>query len=329
MDISEKIIKTRDFYRDELTDMEFYFRLSKRIKDPWLKQSLERLSAIEKEHSEFWKSYLERNGENVDNLGPRGFRVSLLLFLHWILGTGLTAKIMEHGEVETVASYRRAGPLAADDPEFKAGLEKIIDDEVEHEDVFSYTLDQSREQLERNRNVIYGISDGLVEVLAALAGLTAIISDHIYVAMGGLIVGVSGAMSMSVGAYLATNSEAQFKISQLRRNAILNNEVRDDSKVQKYRNESRRAAINTGMFYILGAAIPIIPFLFLPVLYALILSVILVAFSQAISNSIVAISMNMSVKKEALKSAALALLAAFGSFLVGQIFHLVFHISII
>ena len=114
---------------------------------------------------------------------------------------------MEHGEVETVASYRKAGPLAADDPEFKAGLEKIIDDEVEHEDVFSYTLDQSKEQLERNRNVIYGISDGLVEVLAALAGLTAIISDHTYVAMGGLIVGVSGAMSMSVGAYLATNSE--------------------------------------------------------------------------------------------------------------------------
>ena len=51
-------------------------------------------------------------------------------------------------------------------------------------------------------------------------------------------------------------------------------------KVQKYRNESRRAAVNTGMFYILGAATPIIPFLFLPVLYALILSVILVAFSQ-------------------------------------------------
>ena len=124
-------------------------------------------------------------------------------------------------------------------------------------------MDQSKEQLERNRNVIYGISDGLVEVLAALAGLTAIISDHTYVAMGGLIVGVSGAMSMSVGAYLATNSETQFKISQMRRNAILNNQENDESKVQKYRNESRRAAVNTGMFYILGAAIPIIPFLFL------------------------------------------------------------------
>lgn len=325
----EKITRTKNFYRDELTDMVFYSRLSRKVKDPWLRQSLERLSSIEKEHSEFWKEYLSKKNVDVSHLGPRRFRISYMLFLHRILGTGLTAKIMEHGEVETVASYRNAQNLDADDFDFKTGLEKIIDDEVEHEDVFSYTLDQSREQLERNRDIIYGISDGLVEVLAALAGLSAIIADHTYVAMGGLIVGVSGAMSMSVGAYLAKNSETQFRISQIRRNAILNNEESDSGKVEKYRNETRLAAINTGLFYILGAAIPILPFLFLPNLFALVLSVILVALTQAISNSIVAISMNMRVRREAVKAAALALLAAFGSFLVGQIFHVIFHISII
>ncbi len=326
---SDRISRTKEFYRDELTDMEFYMVLSRRVKDPWLRQSLERLSSIEHDHSLFWKDYLRKNGVDVSNLGPRRFRIAYLLFLHRILGTGLTAKIMEHGEVETVASYRRAESLAEEDDEFRSGLERIIDDEVEHEDVFSYTLEQSREQLERNRDIIYGISDGLVEVLAALAGLSALIADHTYVSLGGLIVGVSGAMSMSVGAYLSKNSETQFRISQIRRQAILNNEERDMEKVEKYRTETRMAAINTGFFYILGAAIPIIPFIFLPNLPALVISVALVALTQAISNSIVAISMNMKVRREALKAAALALLAAFGSFLVGQVFHLIFHISII
>ena len=327
MPVPAKIRKTQEFYRDELTDMEFYTRLSKKVKDSQLRKSLERLSSVELEHSEFWKKYLAKFGVDASVLKPRRFRVAYMLFLHMVLGIGLTAKIMEHGEVETVAAYRDAETLDREDEEFRSGLEKIIDDEVEHEDVFSYTLEQNSERLEQNRNIIYGISDGLVEVLASLAGLTALITDHLYVALGGLIVGVSGALSMSVGAYLARNSEMQYRISQKRRSAILNGDGSTEVDVGKYAGKARRSAMDTGLFYILGAAIPIIPFAFLPVVPSLIVSVVLVALTQAISYSIVAISMNMPIGTEALKAAGLALLAAFGSYLVGQIFHIIFHIS--
>lgn len=318
-----------EFYRDELTDLDFYKRLSRRVSDPKLKESLTRLSNVEKEHSIFWRKHLEKEGKNVKGMKPKGLKVSFLLFLHRILGTGLTVKLLEYGEVETVARYRSYASRSKKDDNFKSGLEKIIDEEIEHEDVFSYTLEQNRERLERNRDIIYGISDGLVEVLAAIAGLTALLTNHLDIALGGLIVGVSGAMSMSVGAYLAKNSESQYKISKLRREAILGNREHDRDQVELYRGESRRSALNVGLFYIFGAMIPIAPFLFLGRDIALILSVILVAVTQGMSNSIIAISMNMKIFKESVKAVLLALLAALGSYLVGQIFHMILHVSLV
>lgn len=318
-----------EYCRDELTDLEFYKRLSERVRDEKLKESLIRLSRVEKEHSIFWKRHLESSGVDVSDLKPKRLKVMLLLFLHRILGTGLTVKLLEYGEVETVAMYRDYASRGSQDPAFREGLERIIDEEIEHEDVFSYTLEQNKERIDRNRDIIYGISDGLVEVLAAIAGLTALLSNHLDIALGGLIVGVSGSMSMSVGAYLAKNSESQYKISTLRREAILGNRDHDQGKVELYRGESRRSAFNVGIFYIFGALIPIAPFLFLGRDVALILSVILVAVTQGLSNSIIAISMNMKVFRESLKAVGLALLAALGSYLVGQIFHMILHVSLV
>ncbi len=329
MAVEEELSEMIEFCRDELTDLEFYRRLSAKVRDEELKKSLLRLSDVEKDHSNFWKKYLTEKGVNVSKLKAKRLKVSFMLFLHSILGTGLTVKLLEYGEVETVAKYREYASRSSKDENFRKGLEKIIDEEIEHEDVFSYTLDQNRERIERNRDIIYGISDGLVEVLAAIAGLTAILTNHLDVALGGLIVGVSGAMSMSVGAYLAKNSETQYKITRLRREAILKNHAHDKEKVELYRGESRRSAINVGAFYIFGALIPILPFLFLGRDVALILAVILVAVTQGLSNSIIAITMNMKVFRESVKAAGLALLAALASYLVGQVFHMILHVSLV
>lgn len=329
MAVGDELSEMSEFYRDELTDLEFYKKLSNRVDDQNLKESLIRLSNIEREHSLFWKKYLEASGVNISKLKAKKVKVSFMLFLHRILGTGLTVKLLEYGEVETVAIYREYASRADKGEEFSKGLNRIISEEIEHEDVFSYTLDQNRQRIERNRDIIYGISDGLVEVLAAIAGLTALLTNHLDVALGGLIVGISGAMSMSVGAYLSKNSETQYKISKLKREAILRNSDHDRDKEDEYRGESRRSAVNVGGFYILGALIPILPFVFLNRVWGLVLSVILVAVTQGLSNSIIAITMNMKVFKESVKAAGLALLAALASYLVGQVFHLILHVSLV
>lgn len=325
----DNLKEIRDFCSDELTDLEFYRALSERVKDESLRKNLMRLSEVEKQHSQFWISYLQKHGMDTSRLRPKRSKIIFMLFLFRVLGLGLAVNLLEYGEVETVAKYRDYASRTGEDEEFRKGIEKIISEEIEHEDVFSYTLEQNKEKLDRNRDIIYGISDGLVEVLAAIAGLTALLTNHLDVALGGLVVGVSGTMSMSVGAYLAKDSESQYKISSLRRNAILRNSTHDRDKVDQYRGESRRSAMNVGMFYILGAAIPILPFLFLQRDVALVLAIILVAVTQGLANSIIAISMNMKILKEALKASGLALLAALASYLVGQVFHIILHVSLV
>lgn len=327
--LPENLREIWDFCRDELTDLEFYKGLSERVRDEKLKKNLIRLSEVEKEHSKFWIAYLQKHGVDTSRIRPKRMKIRFMLFIFRVLGIGLAVNLLEYGEVETVAKYRDYASKAKEDEQFRKGIEKIITEEIEHEDVFSYTLEQNKEKLERNRDIIYGISDGLVEVLAAIAGLSVLLTNHLDVALGGLVVGVSGTMSMSVGAYLSKDSESQYHISSLRRLAILRNQKHDSEKVDRYRGESRRSAMNVGLFYILGAAIPILPFLFLQRDVALVLAIILVAVSQGLANSIIAVSMNMRVLKEALKAASLALLAALASYVVGQVFHLILHVSLV
>ena len=329
MDEHSLIQKCIKYYRDELTDELFYIRLSERIRDNWLAENLTKLSKIEKKHSNFWKSLLENKGIKTDSIKPRRMKVGFLVFISRVIGTPLTVKLLENGEVESVASYREFSDSYSNRPEIGNIIEGIIKDEVEHESVFSSAIDKSRNKIERNRSIIYGVSDGLVEVLATLAGLSAIISEHGIVALGGTVVAVSGMVSMSVGAYLSKNSESQLRISEERKKAILLNKESAEGKIQKYKNEALSTGLNTGAFYILGAAIPILPFIFLSNIPALITSIVLVAFTQAISNGVVALSVGQPVMRESIKSASLALLATLASFLVGQAFHIFLHISVL
>ncbi|MEM3675716.1 MAG: VIT1/CCC1 family protein [Thermoplasmataceae archaeon] len=324
-----QIKKRLAFYRDELTDRDFYVRLSEKINDTWLSENLRRLSTIEEKHASFWEDDLKKLGVETSGVHPRRLKTMFLLFFSRILGVGLTVKILEHGEIETVAEYRKYAEESHEDVEFKQKLEGIISDEVEHESVFDSTIDRTREDIETNRELIYGISDGLVEVLASLAGLSAIITDHFLIALGGIVVGVSGAMSMSLGAYLSRNSETLFHLAEIRKRSILHNEDEKKEEVEKIRSKSSKSAVNTGLSYILGAVIPILPFLALQRVEALILSVILVGLSQGLATAIVAISMGIPILKESTKASFLALMVAFASYLVGQAFHIIFHISVI
>ncbi len=329
MEASEQLTRIRRFYRDELTDMEFYKQLSERVPDEKLKAELLRLASIEEKHSKFWKSFLENHDVSTNKIKARKYKIRLLLLFHMLLGTGITVKLMEHGEVETVAKYRSFAKVPKTDKSLQQDLEGIIDDEIEHEDIFSYSLEENDKIVSRNRDVVYGMSDGLVEVLAALAGLTALITDHYYVALGGLVVAISGAISMSVGAYLSANTEYAYRISLVKRKAILENKGDDVNKIRTLSKGSTRSARNVGFFYIIGAAIPIIPYVFLTPYYALAVSIIMVLLVQGFSNAIVALTMNMTVLREAVKASLLALLAAAASFFVAYMFHIFLHISIL
>jgi VIT1/CCC1 family predicted Fe2+/Mn2+ transporter len=325
MDAADQKMRT-SFLRDELSDMVFYTRLARTMKDRQFSESLVRLSEIERKHSEFWRSALEDNGVPAKNIGPRNFKIAFMLLLRWFIGSNLAIKLVEYGEAGSILRYTEYMKGTNETPEFKQKLDRIIEDEMEHEETFRNQLVEIDQKLEWNRNVIYSMSDGLVEVLAALAGLSVVITDHLYVAISGVVVGLGGAMSMTLGAYLSKKNEVDYSETQLKKNRSVSR-TEESTEVKKINMGTTETIRITALTYILGAAIPILPFVFLSGMTPLVIAIILVGVVQGITNAIAAISVNNRALTSALRAALLSLLIAAGTFAVGEMFHIVFGIT--
>jgi predicted membrane protein (TIGR00267 family) len=67
------------------------------------------------------------------------------------------------------------------------------------------------------REVIFGMNDGLVTTIGFLAGVTGSIAQGRYILLAGMAEIVAGAISMALGAYLATKSQREFFHSEIER----------------------------------------------------------------------------------------------------------------
>ena len=316
------------FLRDELTDMIFYTYLFRKTEDPELKENFRKLATTESEHANFWGQALKSSNVDVNKITYRKFKYFFMKLLRNILGKSLIINLLEHGEYQSIKKYKAYLDSYKQDDDYKKKVNDLIISEMEHEEIFANKISMSAKNIQKSRDFLYGMSDGLVEVLATLVGLSAIITSHIDIALSGVVVGISGTFSMTLGAYLAQKSESEYKIAMLNRKNIFSKSKGVENMIQQYSSEATNSALNTAISYILGAVIPILPFIFFYKYTAVILSVTLVFIAQGISNSIVALSLNTPIFKSGLRSALLALGAAAVTFTVGEIFHLIFHISL-
>ncbi len=317
-----------EFYRDELTDREFYLKLARKSHEKEFSDDLERLASVEETHSRFWADLARKKGLNPDKVRARRLKVRGMSFLSSVLGKGLTIKLMEYGEVSSVEKYRDYLASTEKDSLLATQVQEILTDEIEHESVFQKRITESEVNIQRNQDVIYGVSDSLIEVLAAMAGLSAIIYNGLLIALGGILVALGGTISMSVGAYLAKISESEYKLVTLKKKALFDGTTEQETEAEKIRMEGRESAYNVGLFYFLGAWVPILPFIFLPPYFALLLAVVLVALTEAIVNSMVAISLGVSARKLAVRAALLSVIAAMATYALGLAFHNFLHISV-
>jgi predicted membrane protein (TIGR00267 family) len=317
------------FYQDEITDREFYLKLAANTKEQKIRDSLIRLSEIENEHSQFWSGIAKRRGISVSSTKARKGKIKILLFLSRIIGRNLTINILEKGEIESIFKYKGYLEKNEANESERKEISNIINEEISHEEIFQGFSPEKEEQLENSRSIIYGMSDGLVEILASIAGLSQIIGSNILVALSGLVVAVGGTISMSLGAYLSRTSETEYRISMFRKEQMIKESPKRTEDIRKERSKSRKAASTVGVSYILGAIIPIAPFFFFTNMVALIIAVILVAIAQAISNSIIALSLNTKISRAASRAALLSLVAAFATYIVGFAFHQYLNIYIL
>ncbi|WMT51655.1 MAG: VIT1/CCC1 family protein [Ferroplasma sp.] len=317
------------FLRDELTDMVFYTYLYRKTSDPELKEDFRKLATTENEHANFWGQELKSTDVNVNKVSYRKIKYFFMKIIRNLIGGSLIINLLEHGEYQSIKKYKEYLDNYTQDDKYRNKVNELIVSEMQHEEIFANKISSSAKNIQKSRDFLYGMSDGLVEVLATLAGLSAIITSHIDIALSGVVVGISGTFSMTLGAYLAQKSESEYKIAMLNRKHIFSKSKGVQKMIDRYSSEATNSALNTALSYITGAVIPILPFIFLSKFIAVILAVILVFVAQGISNSIVALSLNTPILKSGLRAAFLALGAAAVTFTAGEIFHLIFHISLL
>lgn len=209
--------KVLTFLEDEELAKTFYEYLANRVNDADVKRKLNDLALMEATHSDFWRGFLRRRGyTHAASRTKLRLKTALLKLTHMLFGTGFTIKLLEHDETNAVREYIEfinSGLLSESE---KLSLRGIIRDELIHESEFEKIESRFRGLLEHVREVVLGMNDGLVEVLSVSAGLSGTFASPLYVAVGGLLVAVGGALSMGIGAYISTKSKVQVKNEMVR-----------------------------------------------------------------------------------------------------------------
>ena len=120
-------------------------------------------------------------------------------------------------------------------------LQKIARDEEIHESRLIELIDE--EGLNYMSSVVLGLNDALVEFTGALAGYTFALQHAKLVALTGAITGIAAALSMAASEYLSTRTG-----NNVHKNAL-------------------KAAVYTGIAYVITVVVLILPFVLLSNVY--------------------------------------------------------------
>lgn len=271
--------------RMERTEMEVYRRLANREKKAENKNILQKISMQENNHYNLLK---EKTGEDVDY---SKFRVYFHVITSIFLGLTFSLKLMEKTEQNAAQEYR------------DLGYDDIAEEEDEHEKELLSLLEE--DALNYLSSIILGLSDALVELTGALAGLTFAFQELRVVALAGLVTGISASFSMAASEFLATKEE---------------NSNRSPIK----------AALFTGSAYIITVFLLVTPYLLLtdnseiifglePHIQALIITFINGLLIIALFNFYVSVAQDKSFNRRFIEMVIILLIVTIISFLIGLI----------
>lgn len=261
MSHSMKSISVATLVLDEMADLALYERFRQAATQPELVQLFDRLIIEEKKHVAFWAKKMEGAPTRLDR--GRSIKVGMLAGFGRLFGVSGTLLILEAIEVHGIRKYLDLWSSISDE-EVRAGLLSILKDELQHEDHMITQVAGRSVRPEGIRNAFLGFNDGSVEILGAVSGFSTAFSDISHVLIAGVTVAVAGALSMAVGAFMATSAENEVAaLDRLRRRAL-----RVEAKIAQEQEASTsvtpplRAALIVGGTYLIGAFVPILPFVF-------------------------------------------------------------------
>jgi len=356
------IKKAMEFYINEVSDYQLYILLSQKVKDEELRKNLVRIANMEKGHASYWKSFLEKRGQPIPQVKLSVVRKTIALLLNKLASPVLIISFLELGETRGVREYYQFLKQAPLSEEEKEKLKSIIVDEIQHETFFAKEAEKLG--LSNVRDFVLGMNDGLVEILGAVTGLSAVyINNPKMVAISGSIVGVAGALSMGIGAFISVRSQRQvnqamnekfkilFEVSPEKAVEALKDyltqmnlpvevieeivsKIKDKQAVAKLLikedNENEiRSGLFTGIAYMFGVLFPVLPYFFAPSsMVALPFSILFAGLALATVGFIISTLSGIDTKKKVVEMVVAGFSAAGLSYLFGKAIQSIFGIEI-
>ena len=362
--MDDMIALAQEFYRDEYADSVLYAQLARIESNEEIKQEFLRLSNIESKHAKFWHDFIKRHGGEVPKPSVKRLTAFSVKLLRRLLGPGSVASLLEMGENSAIQKYFKYLTTYANrfTEEEMEEIKEVILDELEHERFFYES--KERFHVENTRDLVLGMNDGLVEILGAVTGLSAVYPNSPQlVGISGLIVGVAGALSMAIGTFVSVRSQRQIKESVRDRMEVLfrvspekaaeelvdklieggmpEEVAKDVSKelagnteaimqllLPEAEENEVRAALYTGLSYLAGVAFPVTPyFIASSSLTALPFSIFLAGSALAIVATLISLLSGISIRKKVFEMVTTGLGAAFLSYLFGRLMEAFFNVS--
>jgi len=157
-------------YIEELFDSEVYKKLGDAEKDQLTRIYLYKMSQMEKKHSEIWKQIAEKRHIKLGKLGLfNKVKINFYVIFRKLFGLELTTKLLESGEESDIKKYYELSKSEELDEEERQMMKDLSVDEAVHEEMISSVKSKDVSDF------VYGISDGLVEVLAATSGMKTVL----------------------------------------------------------------------------------------------------------------------------------------------------------
>jgi len=273
----------------EITEHLIYSRLAAVTADPHNRKTLEQIASEELGHYRVWKEYTGRD------CGPDTLRVWYYYLMARVLGITFSLKLME--SVEKRAQNADKSLIRAI-PEYAT----IVANEERHEKALIALIDE--EGLRYVGSVVLGLNDALVEFTGMLAGLTFAIQNNQIIAVAGLITGIAASLSMAASEYLSQRSDGG-------------------------PSDPLKAAVYTGIAYVITVALLIAPYLLLANPYiALVVTLLLAVGIIFFYTFYISVARDLPFYRRFGEMLAISLGIAAVSFILGLVIRIFFNITV-
>jgi VIT1/CCC1 family predicted Fe2+/Mn2+ transporter len=310
---SEKIKCIKELYTHEMLHAAVFKRLAAMERNAELKRILAKLVSLEAKHKEMWGRILEIN--KVKRPRARvAFYVGSIILVRKIFGLALAVKTIEYFEEQL---HRKLGATETKTnlSEKEARIIHAIDnDEHTMEGPLEAKIVEYGTILTNIRDVAFGMNDGLVEILAVVAGFGAALRTPLLIAIAGFIVAISGTLSMAGGAYISTEYEAS---------------VTGVTGGENHRATPLRSAFFVGVPYFIGSLLPLLPFLLgMSGTGAVAVAVLLTMAALTVISAIISIVSNSDMLKRITRTLMISLGAAAITIILGYYARTAFNLAI-